>query len=551
MIILSANYVIGIDLGTTNTVFAYIVPNIHGYYDVSHIDNPDGKELTPSVVYFEKINDNFIVGEAALREYIVSPDRTFRWIKRKMGTKESYVIEMSQGIRTFLPQDISACILSYLKTYTESKLELDEEINSAVITVPAYFGDNEKQATIDAAKIAGFSECTLIEEPSAAILDYIFGKDQQKRLNEEFSDNDNFLAVFDLGGGTFDISIAKVNINGRQINIEIIAKDGDKYLGGYDFDLDLAEFVLNKAANQNPQNAELFNELKDLLIEYKHKFINTNDEEKLWIIANIIDEAERVKISLSSKQQHKFRIPRMSVIRNAYNVEVSRSEFDEILSKYISKIDICIDRALKQAQEITNGKLESIDRIKTAVLIGGSTRIPAINDYVTRKFTNTSIAANLDKSVARGAAIKAAIDKNIKIFESINFGLRTSHSYGFINDGIFESIIDRGEVYPCTKNKVHNLPFVLDTKIPINIAQEYIDTNGTRCHDTIKEIDFYHPFLYTGDEISIDLKIDDNGMINIMLKDNKTDEDIEEKSLALGIKEIEEKSLYTMKNMSV
>lgn len=347
--------IIGIDLGTTNSC----VSIIEGGKPVI-IPSYNGKNTTPSVVAFSKNGDRFI-GESALRQAITNPERTISSIKREMGTSWQKEIDG----KTFIPQEISAMILRQLKKDAEKYT--GEEINDAVITVPAYFNDIQRQATKDAGTIAGLNVVRIINEPTSAALAY--------GLNHG---NPQKIMVYDLGGGTFDVSIIEI---GEGV-IEVLATAGDNHLGGDDFDEIITNWIIDEFKRTNHVD------LRSDLAAYQR----------------IKDAAEKAKIELSSSENTTISLPFIyNKKENVLNLEInlSRNKFNELTKELVERTSSPVEKALNDAS-IAKSELGKV------ILVGGSTRIPAVQQMV-QKLTGMvpSKDINPDECVAQGAAIQA------------------------------------------------------------------------------------------------------------------------------------------------
>ena len=351
--------IIGIDLGTTNSVVSYVQAD----GKVKVIPNPEGPNTTPSVVAF-KANGEEIVGHAAKRMLLTNPD-TIASIKRKIGTSEKVHVNCIN--KTFTPQEISAKILAYMKKYAEENL--GQPISKAVITVPAYFNDAQRQATKDAGQIAGLEVVRIIPEPTAAALAY--GEENSKAQK---------ILVYDLGGGTFDVSILDI----ADGTYEVLATAGDSNLGGDDWDHALAQYILNEIKAQ--YNLDL-----------------ANDK---MAMQRIKEEAEKAKIALSSQLQVTISLPFLAMSATGpvnFETSLSRAKFQDLTRDLLKRTEGPFRRALSDA------KL-SPSQIDEILLIGGSTRMPAVVELVkqlTGKQPNISI--NPDEAVSVGAAIQGSI----------------------------------------------------------------------------------------------------------------------------------------------
>jgi len=401
--------IIGIDLGTTNSEVAVVI-------DGKPKIIPDGKQrLIPSVVGLSP-DDELLVGQTAKNQYMLYPDRTVKSIKRKMGT--DYSVKL--GDKSYSPQEISAFILKKLKQMAEHFLK--EPVEKAVITVPAYFNDAQRQATKDAGEIAGLEVVRIINEPTAAALAFGINK----------SENQTVL-VYDLGGGTFDVSIVELN----EGVIEVKASHGNNYLGGDDFDQKIADFLL-----------EDFQKLHQ---------INLADNSKA--IARIYKASEAAKIKLSDQpftQLTEEFLARKNSSPLHLQKELSREEFNSMIRKLIDSTGESIDKALKDAEC-------SVRQLDKVLLVGGSTRIPMVWDFVREKTGQEPHAEiNPDECVALGAAIEGAIiagedvDAILVDVTPYSMGIEIAEvKFGEIYTDRYSVLIHRNTVIPVSKSEVY------------------------------------------------------------------------------------------------
>lgn len=507
----------GIDLGTTNSVISYgIQIETKDFFKVNSLTNSNGASLTPSVVYFEE--ESYSVGDNALGNYVYEPSKTIRWVKRKMGSDHIYNID---GVN-YTPQSISAMILGELKSYAE-KENIESFIDSVVITVPADFDNNAKQATIDAAKIAGFENIHLIPEPNAAILNYIYKNHEIDRFEESFSEIDKYILVFDLGGGTLDISLSAISLNDdKRINARVVTSSGDKYLGGINFDQDIMNYILNKALKIYPKDDIPLNELiEGALNDYESE----NVEESIRIaLAGILSECETCKKQLTDS--HSRTLTFFSHERKVYKVDISREEFNGILSPYLHKIKSNINKVLEDAIENTNNDFSSWNDLYKILLVGGSTRIPAIQHFCEVEFNQPAIIdQEIYTSVSRGAAIYGSVIANsssmINSYHTViphDLGIKLNHEFvPILQKGSIEKNIDYA----------YKVPFSLDTNTPIEIVQKYYNSIGIREDIIIETINYSHPFIFTGDILEIAFSVNDDLVLSVTAKESCIEDEIE------------------------
>ncbi|MCM3226322.1 Hsp70 family protein [Terribacillus saccharophilus] len=503
----------GIDLGTTNSVISYgIEIASKDFFELQTITNQHGDVYTPSVIFFDE-GEEPLVGKFALESYKSEPFKTVRWVKRKMGIDYNYKF----GDREYNPQVMSAFILNELKSYAE-KGNIEDSIDKVVITVPADFDNSAKQATIDAARIAGFSEVHLIPEPNAAILNYIYKTVERNEINEYFSIQEKYMLVFDLGGGTFDLSLSAISVNEEgQLLTRVITSSGNKYLGGINFDNDLLIYVLKKAMKLYPKDIEPINEL---LIAAEE---GSEDEDILNALAQLLRDCEACKEYLS--QNKKRTISFFSHQRKPYKVEINKSEFERLLKPYLTKIEECVEDVLKQAMDsIVN--FGGWDRLEGVLLVGGSTHIPAIRDYCKETFeTELIIGQEVYTSVSRGAAIYASIlyGKNAFIKE---YNTVVPHDFYIRNNKNYYSIFEKGTTTK-QKNLNYEIPFALDTKAPIEIIQKYYNETGDEIDVLLQTINYSHPFMFTGDTLEMNFELNEDLIMSVTAREDCIDDYVE------------------------
>ncbi len=410
--------VIGIDLGTTNSAMAYL-----DKAQAVIIPNSRGNRVTPSVVAFSQKNE-IIVGEAAKNQAVINFDRTITGIKRKMGDDKPLII----NAREYLPQVISSYLLSKLKDDAETYL--GEKVTDAVITVPAYFSDAQRQATVDAGKIAGLNVLRIINEPTAAALAYGFNKD-----------NAQTILLFDLGGGTFDVSILELESG----VFEVKATRGNNILGGIDFDNVLRDTVV--AQFKENTGIDIF-------------------DDKL-ALQKLNEEVEKAKIVLSEQLEAEINIPFISADKTGpkhLQFEITRSEFESLIENFIDETIELTKLAIMDA----GIPISQIDKV---IIVGGSTRIPYVINRI-EEFTQKKVfrGINPDEVVAIGAAIQTGIIKG-EVSGVVLVDV-TPLSLGIeVEDGIYAPIIKRNSPIPTDEKKIFTTTVDNQEEVEIHILQ--------------------------------------------------------------------------------
>ena len=459
--------VIGIDLGTTNSCVAVLEGG-----EPTVIANAEGARTTPSVVAFTK-NGERLVGETAKRQAITNPDRTIASIKRHMG--ENYHVEIDG--KQYTPQDISAMILAKLKADAESYL--GEKVTEAVITVPAYFSDAQKQATKDAGKIAGLDVKRIINEPTAASLAYGLDK----------AEGSHKILVYDLGGGTFDVSVLEL---GDGV-YEVLATNGDTHLGGDDFD----------------------NKIMDFLADSFQKEHGVDLRQDNMALQRLKEAAEKAKKELSSAQTTKINLPFITVTADGplhLDMDLTRARFDQLTSDLVERSIEPMNKAMRDAG-VTSADLDKV------ILVGGSTRIPAVQAAVQRVTGKEPFKGiNPDECVAVGASIQAGVltgEVNDVLLLDVTPLSLSIETLG----GIATKLIERNTTIPTKKSQIFSTAADNQTTVDIHVLQgerEMASDNITLGRFQLSGI---APAPRGIPQIEVTFDIDANGIVNVSAKD--------------------------------
>ncbi|MFZ5987115.1 MAG: molecular chaperone DnaK [Bacillota bacterium] len=458
--------VIGIDLGTTNSCVAVM----EGGEPVV-IPNSEGSRTTPSVVAFSKTGER-LVGQVAKRQAITNPERTVISIKRDMGTDRKVQVDDKQHT----PQEISAMILQKIKADAESYL--GEKVSQAVITVPAYFSDSQRQATKDAGKIAGLEVLRIINEPTAAALAYGLDKEHDQKI-----------LVFDLGGGTFDVSILEI---GDGV-FEVLATHGNNRLGGDDFDERIMNYLVDTFKRENG-------------IDLK------NDK---MAMQRLKEAAEKAKIELSGVTTTNINLPFITADATGpkhLDVTLSRAKFDEITSDLVEKTMGPTRQAMQDAGL-------SPDKIDKILLVGGSTRIPAVQDAVKKYFGRDPFKGiNPDECVAVGAAIQAGVltgeVKDLLLLDvtPLSLGIETL-------GGVFTKLIERNTTIPTKKSQIFSTAADGQTAVTVRVFQGERQMAADNKLLGEFNLDGIPPAPRGVPQIEVSFDIDANGIVHVSAKD--------------------------------
>ncbi len=462
--------IVGIDLGTTNSVISYMQAD----GQIKVIPNPEGTMTTPSVVAFKGSGEE-IVGNAAKRQAITNPD-TVRSAKRAIGTGEKFHINCLN--KDFTPQEISSKVLSYMKDYAEKNI--GQPVNKAVITVPAYFNDAQRQATKDAGTIAGLEVVRIINEPTASCLAYGLESNKTEKV-----------LVFDLGGGTFDVSILDIGDG----TFEVLSTSGDTHLGGDDWDKALADWI--RAQIRIEAGVDISDKMA---------------------MQRFLDAAEKAKIELSSSLTTTISLPFIGMGANGpinFEKQLSRAEFQNMTRNLLERCKIPMETAMKDAG-LSYGELGQI------LMIGGSIRMPAVQEMV-RQVTGHEInlSVNPDEAVSRGAALQGAVIagdvKDVVLLDvtPLTLGIETL-------GGVLTPLIPRNTTIPTTKSQIFSTAQDNQPAVDIMVYQgerPMAHDNKLLGHFQLSGI---KPARRGEPRIEVTFNIDVNGIVKVSAKDLDT-----------------------------
>ena len=462
--------IIGIDLGTTNSVVSYRQSD----GQVKVIPNPEGNAITPSVVAFKPGGEQ-IIGDAAKRQAVTNPD-TVLSVKRLIGTDKKISIKSIN--KEFTPQEISAKIITYMKEYAEKAL--GQPIAKAVITVPAYFNDAQRQATKDAGTIAGLDVVRIINEPTAAALAYGLDKEKAEKI-----------LVFDLGGGTFDVSILDIGDG----TFEVMSTAGDNHLGGDDWDQLIANWIKDE-------------------IKRQHK-LELNDK---MALQRFREAAEKAKIDLSGQLETTISLPFIGMGANgpiSFETKLTRAKFQDMTKDLLRRCEEPVRRALADAK-VSNNDLHQV------ILIGGSTRMPAVQELVKRLTgKNPNLTVNPDEAVSIGAAIQGAIIagdvKDVVLLDvtPLTLGIETMGE-------ILTPLIPRNTTIPTTKSQIFST--AADNQPSVDIMVYQGERPMARDNKLLGHfrLDGIKPARRGQPRIEVTFNIDVNGIVKVSAKDLDT-----------------------------
>lgn len=542
----------GIDLGTSNCLVSKVVQNLDDTFDVKCLSDDEGEESFPSVVYFENSN-NYKVGDSAIKHLYTEPDATIELIKVRLGKTSKIHVKTKSEHFEKTPQEISSCLLRHFNSIHHENFE------ETIITVPAFFDQNQKDATMQAGLIAGMHPKSLIEEPTAAIMYHIFYQYKLHGINFMKENKKNVL-VFDFGGGTLDLSLIELKNENGEINPRVICTGGDEELGGNNIDF-IFTYVILKYLTRNYHDSfiqDVYDAFEDYYIGYindhKLRFADGVSNEVKNFIFRLKRNLEKIKIRLSTEKNANI------VLERTYKpIPFTRDDFEEnVLNDY----DINIKERIKRALDHVSKKIDPLTdkkvKVDEVLLIGGSSQIPYIKDVILESFEemgitrdNITMSDDFDKAVAKGAAIQTAIASGVAIppFMHNKCESVVGRDIELEHAGRSKMFISRGTEYPLKEKKKYSLKIghALSESVGLRLNELVEVTDGVEKRQ-ICNFDFYLPIYYTDETIEISMDIDEAGLYKIEAVHDSTNETVEfepNKKFSLSENELKEAASKT------
>lgn len=516
----------GIDLGTSNCLISKIISNLDDTFDVKCLTDDNGEDSFPSVVYFEN-EKNYKVGETARKHLFTAPDSTVELIKIRLGKTHKIQVKTPSGRFEKSPQEISSYLLSHFNTIHS------ENIENVVVTVPAFFDQNQKEATMQAGIIADIKPQSLIEEPTAAIMYHIFSEYKEKGINFLNMPRKNVL-VFDFGGGTLDLSLIELTKNDDEIIPKVLAIGGDEELGGNNIDFLFTKIILDYLKRKNPTD-DFIDEVNDIFEEYYYTYVedhilrfpdDTPDDIKNFIF-RLKRNLEQIKIKLSSSEEERI------VLEGKYKpISIKRETFEK---KILMDDDINIKERIKDALGVISKEARKQNApVHEVLLIGGSSQIPFVKKTIIETLKEFKIAEehivlsdDFEKAVAKGAAIQSAIMAGVPIppFMHNKCSSIVARDIELEHAGESKLFIKMGTSYPLEEKERHTVRIGHSLSETVTLKlNEIVDEHSKR---QICNFEFYLPIYYTDDPIEIAMDIDEAGLYKIEAIHLNTGESVE------------------------
>jgi len=516
----------GIDLGTSNCLVAKITQNLDESFDVKCLSDDEGNKSFPSVVYFEN-DKQYKVGITALKQLYEKPDSTVELVKVRLGKTNVVEIHTSTGVFGKSPQEISSYMLSHFNALHSN------QITDAVITVPAFFDQSQKDATMQAGTLAGMTPKFLIEEPTAAIMYHIFSEYRQKGLDFFDRKHEKKILVFDFGGGTLDLSLIGITIREHEVIPKVLAIGGDTELGGNIIDFIFTKVIL-KILRRNYQEDKFINDVCDTFDCYYDNYMsdgrlrfndNVSPDVKNFIF-RLKRNLEQVKIKLSTEDKMDI------VFEGQYKpISITRENFEKFV---LESDDVNIkDRIISALDQISKKRL----KISEVLLIGGSSQIPYIKDIIVEAFETMGITKerivlsnDFEQAVAKGAAIQAAISEGLPIppFMHNKCESVVARDIELEHAGVSRLFVPMGTEYPfaCKKDFTLRIGHALSETVSLRLNELVVRGNSVEKRE-ICNFGFYLPIYYTNDDITVSMNINEAGLYQIEAVHEDTKEMVE------------------------
>jgi molecular chaperone DnaK len=514
----------GIDLGTSNCLIARTT-QIFGETDVSCLVDSEGNIHFPSVVHYASENE-VIVGEKAKELLPQYPEQTVELVKLKVGREKQVEIKLPNGkILTPSPQEVSSLLLRHFNHLHNN------EIKKAVLTVPAYFDDNQKSATLQAGQLAGIEIVELIEEPSAAIMYHLFDMYKDQKIEEIIKDNYLNYLVFDFGGGTLDLSLIRVELDSKgNIKPTVLLKGGDSELGGNNIDFEFTRLLIDYLDEEyyDSFTSQLRREFE---YYYENKRFRPNIDDKVKsFIMRLKKDLEFAKIRLSSVEE--------------VTIDFGHIRYEEILFTRDELEEEILDPIFRErvlaALDDLKVKNKEGHKIDQVIFVGGTAQIPyfqkLLNTYYPEFRNRIVVSKDYDNAIAKGAAILGAIraGMNVPPFGTNRCFNTVSHDILVEHRGASTLLIPYGTKFPFTKpvQKNFEIQHSLETNIHILLKEKYekfdiIQKKRIPQERVIKDVKFYHPFFYTGEQMTVSIQIDEHGLLRFSATHTPTNESMD------------------------
>lgn len=529
----------GIDLGTSNCLVAEVVENYDGSIEIACLSDSEGYETFPSVVYFED-DERYKVGAGAVGKLVDAPESTVELVKIRLGKTKEIEVKIGDKICKKSPQEICSYMLAHLNNLYNGK------IDEAILTVPAYFEQMQKDSTNEVGAVADIKINEMIEEPVAAIMYHLFIEYKKHGVNWLHKQDDKNILVFDFGGGTLDLSLIQLETDGKELKPTVLDMGGSNKLGGNTIDFVFTKYAIDYLERMNPQDKfvrEVVTAYNDYYSDYITEGIlkfkeNVSKEVKMYI-SLLKQDVEQVKCSLSDMKEDII-----SFEGSYQSMKITREEFEERVLKHRTL------NIKKEIQAVLEAICKKEKRVDEVLLVGGSSRIPKLREIIVEVFEGMGLTEEdiivcdeYDRAVAKGAAIVAAIEKGMEIEPFYRNRCRSivPRTIQIKTVNTQEEFIKEGTEYPLSKDYDIKVGHALSEEVNIKLLEKVKLSKTEWEEKEICKLTFFLPIYYTGDDIEVSMSIDKTGMYQIKAIHKKTREQVEyepERLYALGEKEI-------------